>query len=188
MRIQLVVDGKRQELEVDLAKGEVRLGGRSVPFHVVDDAGGRVEVDVGGEKHVLEGWPDGAPSPPTNTLVVNRELHRVEGVHAETERVLTPTLSSQERKTPVPPTRAAASGPSSDGPGVPIAPPMPGKVLEVRVKEGEEVVPGQTLLVLEAMKMRNEIQSPGAGKVQGLSVAPGAMVKAKQVLLRIVPP
>jgi biotin carboxyl carrier protein len=63
---------------------------------------------------------------------------------------------------------------------------MPGKVLELRVKDGDRVEKGQVLLVLEAMKMRNEVASPAAGVVAGLAVAAGANVRAKDVLLRIV--
>ena len=64
---------------------------------------------------------------------------------------------------------------------------MPGKVLEVLVEEGARVRAGQVLLVLEAMKMRNEIASPRAGKVRGLSVRPGQSVKARDVLLTLEP-
>jgi glutaconyl-CoA decarboxylase len=64
---------------------------------------------------------------------------------------------------------------------------MPGKVVEVRVKEGETVRSGQVLVVLEAMKMRNEVPSPAAGRVTDLRVSPGSSASAREPMLRIVP-
>lgn len=54
--------------------------------------------------------------------------------------------------------------------------PMPGTVLNVNVKEGETVKEGQVLLILEAMKMENEIVAPRDGKVIGIAVSKGASV------------
>ena len=47
-----------------------------------------------------------------------------------------------------------------------IVSPMPGKVIRVLVGAGDEIRPGQGLLVVEAMKMQNEIKAPGAGKIK----------------------
>lgn len=192
MRIRLVVDGEKQELEVDLAKGEARLGGRTVPFRVLEDQGPKVEIEVGGERHVLDGWPSDRSTPPGNTLVVNRERYRVDVEEVEAgprTQTLPFARTGGPSPTPSPVPAGSPSSPSSaSGPGVAITPPMPGKVLEVRVHEGDTVTVGQTLLVLEAMKMRNEVQSPTAGKVVALAAVPGAMVKAREVMLRIVPP
>lgn len=192
MRIRLVVDGEKRELEVDLAKGEARLGERTVPFRLVDDQGSKVEIEVGGERHVLDGWPADRATPPGSTLVVNRERYRLEVEEVQAPPAPPASGPAPPRASPGP-TRPGGTGPSSStsasaGPGVAITPPMPGKVLEVRVREGETVSAGQTLLVLEAMKMRNEIQSPAAGRVTSLAATAGAMVKAREVLLRIVPP
>jgi biotin carboxyl carrier protein len=60
--------------------------------------------------------------------------------------------------------------------------PMPGKVVRVLVHEKEKVAQGQSILVVEAMKMQNEIKSPKKGIVQKLSVAEGAAVNAGDVL------
>ena len=64
-----------------------------------------------------------------------------------------------------------------------IVAPMPGKVIRVLVKVGDEVEAGQGLLVVEAMKMQNEIRSPKAGRVVEVKVAPGEAVNSGQVLL-----
>jgi len=66
--------------------------------------------------------------------------------------------------------RAAAKG------GGPVKSVMPGIVVKVLVREGETVAKGQPLLLLEAMKMQNEIAAPAAGVVAGIHVAPGQAV------------
>lgn len=80
--------------------------------------------------------------------------------------------------------RKGASGRKADGR---IKPPMPGKVVEVKVKEGQEVAEGDVLCVLEAMKMQNDLKSPIAGKVSRVHVQDGANVEATTVLIEVEP-
>lgn len=61
--------------------------------------------------------------------------------------------------------------------------PMPGLVLSVQVAAGEAVEPGQGLLVLEAMKMENELRAPGHAVVKAVHVAPGDAVTKHTVLV-----
>ena len=61
--------------------------------------------------------------------------------------------------------------------------PMPAMVLKLEVKTGDEVRAGQPLIVLEAMKMENEILAPGAGRVKGIYVNPGKAVEKGELLL-----
>jgi biotin carboxyl carrier protein len=63
-----------------------------------------------------------------------------------------------------------------------IVAPMPGKVVRVLVREGDEVELGAGMAVVEAMKMQNEIKSPKKGKVQKVLVSEGAAVNAADVL------
>lgn len=63
-----------------------------------------------------------------------------------------------------------------------IIAPMPGKIIRVLVKAGEAVETGQGLLVVEAMKMQNEIRSPKSGTVERLSVVEGQAVSAGDVV------
>jgi biotin carboxyl carrier protein len=63
--------------------------------------------------------------------------------------------------------------------------PMPGQVRAVNVSEGESVTKGQTLLVLEAMKMEIRIQAPREGKVRKLLVQQGQTVEREQMLIEI---
>jgi biotin carboxyl carrier protein len=62
---------------------------------------------------------------------------------------------------------------------------MPGKVVRVLVAVGDEVAAGQGLLVVEAMKMQNEMKAPRPGKVLSLSAAEGSTVTAGEVLATI---
>jgi biotin carboxyl carrier protein len=66
-----------------------------------------------------------------------------------------------------------------------ITAPMPGKVVRVLVRQGQAVEAGQGLVVVEAMKMQNEIKSPKAGTVGVLTAAEGQTVAAGQALLVI---
>jgi pyruvate carboxylase subunit B len=65
--------------------------------------------------------------------------------------------------------------------------PMPGLVLRIPVSVGQEVAAGQGVLVLEAMKMENEIKAPAPGVVIGIPVQPGQAVEKGQVLLQMGP-
>jgi biotin carboxyl carrier protein len=64
--------------------------------------------------------------------------------------------------------------------------PMPGLVIAVPVTEGQAVEKGQVLLILESMKMQNELRAPHAGKVVRLRVKSGESVQQKQILLNLV--
>ena len=63
-----------------------------------------------------------------------------------------------------------------------ITAPMPGKVVRLLVREGDEVAPGAGVAVVEAMKMQNEIKSPKKGTIQKILVSEGATVNAGDVL------
>jgi len=66
--------------------------------------------------------------------------------------------------------------------------PMPGLVLRVLVSEGEQVSAGQGLVVLEAMKMENELKAGAAGVVRSVRAVAGATVEKGQLLLEVGPP
>lgn len=63
--------------------------------------------------------------------------------------------------------------------------PMPGLVLSILVEPGQEVVHGEPMLILEAMKMENVIKSPGEGKVKRVVVAKGKPVEKGEVLIEM---
>ena len=75
-----------------------------------------------------------------------------------------------------------ASGKRSDGK---IVSPMPGKVIKVNVKEGDEVKKGATLLIVEAMKMENYISAPADGVIEKVNVNVGEMVDPSTRLVQL---
>lgn len=85
---------------------------------------------------------------------------------------------------PVPPPEKKAAPPKA-GDGFQVTAPMPGSVLDVKVKEGDEVKEGDVLLILEAMKMENEITAPVSGVVQNIKVSTGSTVNTGDLVLVI---
>ena len=77
------------------------------------------------------------------------------------------------------PVAAPAAAPSG---GEQITAPMPGNILSVNVAAGDAVKKGQVLMILEAMKMENEIMCPCDGKVLSVSVSKGATVESGALL------
>jgi biotin carboxyl carrier protein len=71
---------------------------------------------------------------------------------------------------------------SAEGP-LKIVAPMPGKVVKVSVTENTHVGQGDALLIMEAMKMQNELKAPRAGIVKEIRTTEGAPVSSQQVLL-----
>lgn len=65
-----------------------------------------------------------------------------------------------------------------------IKAPMPGLILDIMVEEGQEVKKGDTVMILEAMKMENVIKSPGEGKVTKINVSTGQSVEKNSPLIQ----
>ncbi|HUW64719.1 MAG TPA: biotin/lipoyl-containing protein [Spirochaetia bacterium] len=95
---------------------------------------------------------------------------------------------------PTPVVAAPAAPPPSGGyQAKPVAPagagavtaPMPGVINSLKVKEGDDVKAGDVLLILEAMKMENEIPAPAAGKVKQVKVSAGQSVNSGDTLVVI---
>lgn len=80
----------------------------------------------------------------------------------------------------------APAGSVRDGAGL-VKAPMPGLVLRWEVEEGQSVQPGSALVVLEAMKMENQIRAPGGGIVRHILVQSGTAVEKGTPLLEIGP-
>lgn len=93
---------------------------------------------------------------------------------------------------PAPPPPPAPVEPSPEkveaGPGLgAVVAPMPGAILEVLVQVGDKVEAGDTVVKLEAMKMENDLQAPGAGTVTQVRVAKGSNVAVGEVLVVVSP-
>jgi biotin carboxyl carrier protein len=64
--------------------------------------------------------------------------------------------------------------------------PMPGVVIDIPIQDGQEVLEGDVLLVLESMKMQNELKSPQAGRVSSIRVEVGEYVERRQTLMSVI--
>ena len=109
------------------------------------------------------------------------------GAAPETGQILRDLDRALRRRQKVQDERHVRMGMSSkkftfEGPQTLLSP-MPGKVVKVLVEVGATVEDGQPLVLIEAMKMENELRSPKSGKVSAVYVAPGQAVEARTKLV-----
>lgn len=82
------------------------------------------------------------------------------------------------------PAPAAAAAPAVAG-GVPVLAPMPGTIVDIKVSAGQQIQKGQVLVILEAMKMENEIVADRDGIVASVSASKGDNVNSNDLLLTL---
>ena len=121
----------------------------------------------------------------------------VNGIHFEVElkRPINPVHAIKKPKVAAPKPAAPAPAPAAapvaaapaaaPGSGNPVKAPLPGTISSISVKVGDQVNVGDTVLVLEAMKMQNNIEAEYAGTVTSIVVNPGDSVMEGAVLLTI---
>ncbi|HEY8209934.1 MAG TPA: DUF2118 domain-containing protein [Myxococcaceae bacterium] len=154
-----------------------KVSGDDAPKHVDIEmlAEGRYAVTLDGHRHEV----DALPLPGAVGMLIDGESFSVEfEEHGDEVAVLvrnqvTRIDVADERRLRL---RAGAAQFKVEGRQV-VCAPMPGKLVKVLVKVGEEVKEGQGLAVVEAMKMENELKSPKNGKVVELLVPEGSAVE-----------
>lgn len=120
-------------------------------------------------------------------VAVNGSNYEVELVSNEEEITLTSRPVAKTAAAPAPLRTATVSTPSApakSGAGA-VKSPLPGIIVAINVNVGDEVKKGQTIAVLEAMKMENAITAPQAGKVTSINVNPGDSVLEGVTILTI---
>jgi len=164
MKLEARIGGKDRLLslskEGDRYRG--RIGDLEVEAEVIEKGSGHLLVLLEGRGFDITCWQDSG------------DLHLDLGGPPLTVTILDPL-------------RPAAGG-ETDGPGAgrrEVRAAMPGKVVAVKVKEGDEVSQGQGVIVLEAMKMENEVPSPGPGRIVALEVVPGQTVERGTLLFSV---
>ncbi len=125
-------------------------------------------------------------TPPTAQVTVDGHPYTVSLDETQAASVAQPVRSAAPTPAAAAPApKAAAPQPiACIGEGDVVAP-MPGKLLKFLAQVGDKVEAGQPVVVLEAMKMENQLPAPIAGKVVALPAAEGADVKQRTVLMRI---
>ncbi len=120
-------------------------------------------------------------------ITVNGNVYEVEveevsafATGATKENAPAPAPKAIPVATPAPAPKAAPAAPAAGSTAVTA--PMPGTILDVKVKVGDTVKRGDTLFILEAMKMENEIPAPADGVVASIDAAKGASVASGAVL------
>ena len=116
------------------------------------------------------------------TITVNGTAYEVE---VEEAGVVASAPKAAPKAAPAPaaaPAPKAAPAPVAAG-ATTVSAPMPGKVLSVNVKAGDAVKSGDVLLILEAMKMQNEIMAPADGTVSDVRVSAGQTVATGDVMI-----
>lgn len=118
------------------------------------------------------------------TITVNGNVYNVTVEEGTTEGVS--QVASAPVAAPATPVKKAApakkAAPSGAEGSVKVSAPMPGKILGVKASVGQEVKRGDVVLILEAMKMENEVVAPEDGTIASISVAVGDTVEAGDVL------
>ena len=164
MTYEVIIDD--QSYRVELARSgsswRCNLNGRELPVDVIFSQTGVLSLLVNGKSYEVKQEAAGAES----NIVVGHERFRA--------AVRDPRSLRSRRRA------------QDSGQGVKrILAPMPGKVVRILALPGTEVEAGQPVLVIEAMKMQNELKSPKKGKVNRLAVGEGAAVEAGQVLAEV---
>lgn len=116
------------------------------------------------------------------TVTINNKSYEVEVEKGEASIIKITDAAAQSipaaPQAPAPPPPATVSAVN----GNPVAAPMPGTILNIKVGNGDRVKKGDVLLVLEAMKMENEIMAPVDGVVVQITAAKGSSVSTGDIL------
>ena len=121
----------------------------------------------------------------TYTITVNGNVYDVT-VEEGTGAVAAAPVAAAPKAAPAAPKAAPkAAAPAGAQGGVKVNAPMPGKILGVKVAAGQAVKKGDVLVVLEAMKMENEIVAPQDGTVASVNTSVGEQVEAGAVLVTL---
>ena len=183
MRIDVELDGRRRSLEVrrEASGWVVTLDGRPIRAAVAD-AGGRWSLLVGppeGERCESDVASGGSRPWRSYEIAFEGDPGGEQIVHVNGEPVPVTVIE------PRPAFRRRGHDAAGDAGPKSVVAPMPGRIVKVLVKPGDAVNARQGVVVVEAMKMENELRAPKAGTVREVRVSEGASVEAHSVLVVI---
>jgi biotin carboxyl carrier protein len=165
VRYVVEVDGER--MAVDLTGDEATVDGEAVRAHLVDVEGTPVSLLTIGSRvyRVVARRGDARGK---YSLSIDGRRFAVEALDERTRTIRDLSAAS-----------AAAAGPS------PLVAPMPGLIVRVNVQPGDAVQAGEGLVVMEAMKMENELRSPSGGTVRAVHAVAGSAVEKGALLVEL---
>ncbi len=123
----------------------------------------------------------------TYNITVNGVTYtvNVEEVSASAQAPAAPAVTAAPKAAPAAAPKAAPASPKANAGAVAVKAPMPGNILKVNFKAGDAVKKGDVLIVLEAMKMENDVCAPQDGVVASVEVAQGATVDTDALLVTL---
>jgi biotin carboxyl carrier protein len=146
---------------------------------------GQYHINLDGNEHLVD---SSIISDHCLSLLVNGKTFTVYLAEANGKKYLSVAGEQFLIEEATPDNVAGSGADSSDIAEEPVAAsPMPGKVVKILVKVGHSVEKGQGLVIVEAMKMENEIKSPVSGTVGKINFKPGDLVDAGQPIVEIEP-
>jgi biotin carboxyl carrier protein len=145
---------------------QVKVAGRMFKVEIADLNARPIVAVVDGE--AIEVFPEAEDQ----TQTASRETN---GNGSKAEKL---ALKSKRERPAGPETQS-----NGDSSARSVLAPIPGVIISIQVRPGDEVGLGQDLCVLEAMKMKNPIRSPRAGRIASVNVNPGQTVKHHDVLV-----
>jgi len=162
---------------------EIEWNGKKVPARLRDRGNGQYELVVGADVRTVDVKAFGRGQ---FHIILDGKSYDVQATAGAKEVILSRPGGNLSLKTPDDRKWSGAAGGAAGSDGS-ICAPMPGKVVKYQVKVGDEVKAGQGIVIVEAMKMQNELKSPVAGKIVKLGPAAGTAVEAGTLLLQIEP-
>ncbi|MBM3142240.1 MAG: pyruvate carboxylase subunit B [Chloroflexi bacterium] len=166
-------DVKREDEIIAKAKAGKLAEKVEVKAPIKGPAARTFNVFIGDEHYKVEVEPAGGPDTSAPPPVYAPPQPPVAPPPPKPEA---PPAPVEKKEAPAPPKVAVAAG------DTPVLAPIPGTVIRYLVKEGDEVKVGMGVVVLEAMKMENEIVAPAAGKIKSINCKPGDKVSGGTVL------
>jgi len=149
-------------------KYQYKVQGNDYDVEIIEVTGNIAKVNVNGIPFEVE------MNRPINPSTVQNHVK----VHA-------PAATASAEKPAPAPQQAPAQAPKGEGAGVKVTAPLPGTITEVKVKQGDAVKAGDTVVVLEAMKMQNNIEAESDGTVTLVLVNKGDTVMEGDALITI---
>ena len=156
-----------------MGKYNFRINGHDYQVDVNSVEGGIADVTVNGTDYKVE-LADAVPAPAQQAV---RPAPQTVSTGA-------PTVTPQATA-PAPQAAQTATASAPQGKGEVVTAPLPGVILDIKVKVGDAVKAGQTVAVLEAMKMENEIESTASGTVTAVNAGKGDSVLEGAAIITI---